>query len=107
MHFQAQVVVSKIQYFEDYWTNDQMFLSKCYLQFLTMWASSTGLVPSNYASQEGYRKNLLADGSHNFMYLNHGSDVPSPLSYSIGYKQLTNPTHTQEEVITKGQNTRI
>ena len=30
---------------------------------------------------------------------NHGNDVPSPFPYSVGQKQITAPSHTQEEGI--------
>lgn len=39
------------------------------------------------------------------MYCNHGSDS-SPLTYSIGSKQVTDITHTEEEEIIQGMDTR-
>lgn len=38
------------------------------------------------------------------MYINHQSDNPQPLPYSVGWNQVTNPAHTQGEGILQGMN---
>lgn len=104
----SSMVVSKIQYSKDNWIEGPVFLSRGHLQFLGMQGFPPQWLASlKHASPEAIEIVCWQDGRHNFTHLNHGSDILLLLSYLIGQKHITGPTHTQGEDIIKGNNTRI